>query len=44
MAIAGGVNVSIHPNKYLMLSAAQAISSEGPLPELWRERGWLRSG
>src|SRR5579864_9564516 len=29
MAIAGGVNVSVHPNKYLMLSAVQAISSEG---------------
>ena len=29
MAIAGGVNVSVHPNKYLMLSAAQGISSEG---------------
>src|SRR2546425_6101472 len=29
LAIAGGVNVNIHPNKYLMLSAAQAISSEG---------------
>ena len=29
MAIAGGVNVSVHPSKYLMLSAAQGISSEG---------------
>ena len=29
MAIAGGVNVSIHPNKYLMVSAGQAISSAG---------------
>ncbi len=29
LAIAGGVNVSIHPNKYLLLSALQAISSEG---------------
>jgi len=29
MAIAGGVNVSIHPNKYLILSAGQYISSEG---------------
>ncbi|MBV9493056.1 MAG: SDR family NAD(P)-dependent oxidoreductase, partial [Acidobacteria bacterium] len=29
MAIAGGVNVSIHPNKYLMLSAAQALASDG---------------
>ena len=29
LAIAGGVNVSIHPNKYLMLSAAQSISSDG---------------
>ena len=29
MAIAGGVNVSVHPSKYLMLSAVQAISSEG---------------
>ncbi|HUI83780.1 MAG TPA: SDR family NAD(P)-dependent oxidoreductase, partial [Candidatus Binatia bacterium] len=29
LAIAGGVNVSIHPNKYLMLSAGQFISSEG---------------
>src|SRR5579864_4366000 len=29
MAIAGGVNVSIHPNKYLMLSAGQFISSDG---------------
>jgi len=29
MAIAGGVNVSIHPNKYLMLSIGQFISSDG---------------
>jgi acyl transferase domain-containing protein/enoyl-CoA hydratase/carnithine racemase/SAM-dependent methyltransferase len=29
LAIAGGVNVNIHPNKYLMLSAAQAISTDG---------------
>ena len=29
MAIAGGVNVSVHPNKYLMLSAGQFISSDG---------------
>ncbi|WP_116811138.1 SDR family NAD(P)-dependent oxidoreductase [Steroidobacter cummioxidans] len=28
-AIAGGVNVSIHPSKYLMLSAGQFISSDG---------------
>ncbi len=27
LGIAGGVNVSIHPNKYLMLSAGQFISS-----------------
>ena len=29
LAIAGGVNVSIHPSKYLVLSAGQFISSEG---------------
>ncbi|QGZ37636.1 acyl transferase domain-containing protein [Pseudoduganella flava] len=29
MAIAGGVNVTIHPNKYLMLSAGQFISGDG---------------
>ncbi|GFE86014.1 SDR family NAD(P)-dependent oxidoreductase [Steroidobacter agaridevorans] len=29
LAIAGGVNVSIHPSKYLMLSAGQFISSDG---------------
>ncbi|KAB8061475.1 SDR family NAD(P)-dependent oxidoreductase [Janthinobacterium sp. FT14W] len=29
MAIAGGVNISIHPQKYLMLSAGQFISSDG---------------
>ena len=29
MAIAGGVNVSIHPNKYLFLSAGQFISADG---------------
>jgi len=29
MAIAGGVNVNIHPNKYLVLSALQAISTGG---------------
>ncbi|HXH41922.1 MAG TPA: SDR family NAD(P)-dependent oxidoreductase [Thermoanaerobaculia bacterium] len=29
MAIAGGVNVSVHPNKYLMLSVGQFISSDG---------------
>ena len=29
LAIAGGVNVSIHPNKYLALSAGQFISSDG---------------
>ncbi|MEO8378059.1 MAG: SDR family NAD(P)-dependent oxidoreductase, partial [Acidobacteriota bacterium] len=29
LAIAGGVNVTIHPNKYLLLSAGQFISSDG---------------
>ena len=29
LAIAGGVNVSVHPNKYLMLSQAQFASSNG---------------
>ena len=29
LAIAGGVNVTIHPNKYLILSAGQFISSDG---------------
>ena len=29
MAIAGGVNVSIHPNKYLILSSGQYISTTG---------------
>src|SRR5688500_5439606 len=29
LAIVGGVNVSIHPNKYKMLSAGQFISSDG---------------
>ncbi|RSZ60418.1 SDR family NAD(P)-dependent oxidoreductase [Massilia atriviolacea] len=29
LAIAGGINVSIHPNKYLILSAGQFISSDG---------------
>ena len=29
LAIAGGVNVSVHPGKYLMLSAGQFISSDG---------------
>ncbi|MCP5007373.1 MAG: SDR family NAD(P)-dependent oxidoreductase, partial [Planctomycetes bacterium] len=29
LAIAGGVNISIHPNKYLMLSAGQLISTKG---------------
>lgn len=29
LAIAGGVNVSIHPNKYTLLSAGQFISSDG---------------
>ena len=29
MAIAGGVNVTIHPNKYLVLSSGQFISSDG---------------
>ncbi|HET8888130.1 MAG TPA: type I polyketide synthase, partial [Candidatus Angelobacter sp.] len=29
LAIAGGVNVSVHPNKYLMLSAGQFISGDG---------------
>jgi polyketide synthase PksL len=29
LAIAGGVNVTIHPNKYLVLSGGQAISSDG---------------
>src|SRR5262249_38432447 len=29
LAISGGVNVSIHPNKYLALSAGQFISSDG---------------
>ena len=29
MAIAGGVNLSLHPNKYLLLSAGQFISSSG---------------
>ncbi|MDO9105380.1 MAG: amino acid adenylation domain-containing protein [Methylovulum sp.] len=29
LALAGGVNVSIHPNKYTMLSSGQFISSRG---------------
>ncbi len=29
MAIAGGVNLSLHPNKYLLLSKGQYISTEG---------------
>ena len=29
MAIAGGVNVTVHPNKYLVLSGGQFISSDG---------------
>ncbi len=29
LAIAGGVNVTIHPNKYLVLSSGQFISSDG---------------
>ena len=29
LAIAGGVNLCIHPNKYLLLSAGQFISSDG---------------
>jgi polyketide synthase PksL len=29
LAIAGGVNLSIHPNKYLVLSSGQFISSDG---------------
>ncbi|CAM2067520.1 SDR family NAD(P)-dependent oxidoreductase [Sulfidibacter corallicola] len=29
MALAGGVNLSIHPNKYLMLSIGQFISGKG---------------
>ena len=29
LALAGGVNVSIHPNKYLVLSGGQFISSDG---------------
>nr|BAP05595.1 CalG [uncultured Candidatus Entotheonella sp.] len=29
MAVAGGVNLSVHPNKYLMLSSGQFISSHG---------------
>ncbi|UII31929.1 SDR family NAD(P)-dependent oxidoreductase [Fulvivirga ulvae] len=29
LAIAGGVNVSVHPSKYLMLSTGQFISSDG---------------
>src|SRR5262249_43287929 len=29
LAVAGGVNVTIHPNKYLVLSAGQFIASDG---------------
>ncbi|WP_404941319.1 amino acid adenylation domain-containing protein [Pseudomonas danubii] len=29
MAIAGGVNLTLHPNKYLMLSSGQFISNQG---------------
>src|SRR2546423_10182525 len=29
LAIAGGVNVSIHPNKYLVLGQGQFVSSQG---------------
>jgi acyl transferase domain-containing protein/enoyl-CoA hydratase/carnithine racemase/acyl carrier protein/short-subunit dehydrogenase/SAM-dependent methyltransferase len=29
LALAGGVNVSVHPNKYTMLSGGQFISSDG---------------
>ncbi len=34
VAIAGGVNVSMHPNKYLALSQGQFASSVGSLREL----------
>ncbi|MFD2168921.1 SDR family NAD(P)-dependent oxidoreductase [Tumebacillus lipolyticus] len=29
MAVAGGVNVTIHPNKYILLSSSQFMSSDG---------------
>ena len=38
LAIAGGVNVTIHPNKYLMLSAGPVHFQRRPLPELRRGR------
>ncbi|KGP77777.1 beta-ketoacyl synthase N-terminal-like domain-containing protein, partial [Paenibacillus sp. MAEPY2] len=29
VAVAGGVNVSVHPNKYIMLSQGRFLSSKG---------------
>ena len=44
LAIAGGVNVSIHPNKYLMLERGAVHLEHRALPELWRRRRRLRPG
>ena len=38
LAIAGGVNVSIHPHKYLLLSVGPVHFQRRPLPELRRRR------
>ena len=38
LAIAGGVSVSIHPNKFVGLARGKFLSSTGPLPGLWPGR------
>ena len=43
-AIAGGVNVSIHPSKYFVLSRGRYASQRRPVPELRLRRRRLRAG
>ena len=42
LAIAGGVNISIHPNKYLRPGPGSLRLQQGPLRKLWRRRRRLR--
>ena len=44
VAIAGGVNAILHPNRYLQLSQGQVRLDRRPLPQLRRGRRRLRAG
>ena len=43
LAIAGGVNLSVHPPEQISRAVAgpDAVGEQWPLQELWRRRRWL---